>query len=399
MKHTVKTNKPASALSLKLPKADIDTLRRRLLRWFSAAQRKLPWRQSRDPYAIWLSEVMLQQTQVATVIPYYNTFLTRFPDIRSLARADITDVLTLWAGLGYYRRAHQLHAAARDILNNHGGVIPTEFDRLLNLPGFGPYTAGAVASIAFGQRVPAVDGNVLRVMTRLLADPRDIRRPAVQQDLRRTAETWIPPRRAGDFNQALMELGATICTPRNPRCLRCPLSTICRGHRNGDPAQFPRRGPTVDRRTLYLAAIAVTADRGELLMARRRSPGLWAGLWELPSITIPGPNAPPVREATRLADAKLGIHLAKLRRVSDIVHTLTHRHITVWIYRGRVASADRRRGNPVPAPKSTDYAEMYWAAQVDELPLSVMAEKQLSALRAAEADIPAARCVGETEDK
>ncbi len=192
MKQTLKKTNPGSAVKLNLCEADIQSLRRQLIRWFSAAKRNLPWRQHRDPYAIWLSEVMLQQTQVKTVIPYYNKFLTRFPDIRSLARADIAEVLTLWAGLGYYRRAHQLHAAARDILNHHGGVMPSEFDRLLSLPGFGPYTAGAVASIAFGQRVPAVDGNVLRVMTRLLADGRDIHQPAVQRDLRRTAETWEP---------------------------------------------------------------------------------------------------------------------------------------------------------------------------------------------------------------
>ncbi len=388
MKKRLKKQNPGSAFHLNLGDADIQSLRRRLIRWFSAAKRNLPWRQSRDPYAIWLSEVMLQQTQVATVIPYYNKFLTRYPDIRSLARADIAEVLTLWAGLGYYRRAHQLHAAACQILNNHGGVMPSEFDRLLSLPGFGPYTAGAVASIAFGQRVPAVDGNVLRVMTRLLADPRDIRRPAVQQDLRRTAETWIPPRRAGDFNQALMELGATICTPRSPRCPRCPLRAICRARRKGDPAQYPRRTPTVDRRTLYLAAIAVTDGNGNLFMAQRRSPGLWAGLWELPSVTTPGPNPPPARKVVKLAAEHHGIRLTAVRRVTDIVHILTHRHITVWIYQGRVATAVRKRGRPLPASTPTDYAATRWTPQPDGLPLSVLAEKQLAALRAAEADIP-----------
>ncbi len=388
MKQRLKKTNPGSALNLNLGEADIKSLRRRLIRWFSAAKRNLPWRQSRDPYAIWLSEVMLQQTQVATVIPYYNKFLTRFPDIRSLARADIAEVLTLWAGLGYYRRAHQLHAAARDILNNHGGVMPSEFDRLLNLPGFGPYTAGAVASIAFGKRVPAVDGNVLRVMTRLLADPRDIRRPAVQQDLRRTAETWIPTRRAGDFNQALMELGATICTPRNPRCPRCPLCAICRARRRGDPAQYPRRTPAVDRRTLYLAAIAVTDGSGNLFMAQRRSPGLWAGLWELPSVTTPGPTPPPAREMVKLAAEHHGLHLTAVRRVTDIVHILTHRHITVWVYQGRATGSVRKRGTLASPPTPTGYAATRWTAHPDGLPLSVLAEKQLAALRTAEADMP-----------
>ncbi len=398
MKQTLKKTNPGSAVKLNLCEADIQSLRRQLIRWFSAAKRNLPWRQHRDPYAIWLSEVMLQQTQVKTVIPYYNKFLTRFPDIRSLARADIAEVLTLWAGLGYYRRAHQLHAAARDILNHHGGVMPLEFDRLLSLPGFGPYTAGAVASIAFGQRVPAVDGNVLRVMTRLLADGRDIHQPAVQRDLRRTAETWVPPRRTGDFNQALMELGATICTPRNPICTRCPLGSICRARRKGDPAQFPRRTPTVDRRTLYLAAIAVTDGSGKLFMAQRRSPGLWAGLWELPSVTTPGPDAPHVREVIKLAAEHHGIHLTAVRRVTDIVHILTHRHITVWIYQGRAAGSGRKRGRPAPPPTPTDYAATCWTAHPDALPLSVLAEKQLAALRAAEADIPAAGCAGRGQE-
>lgn len=342
---------------------------------------------------------MLQQTQVATVIPYYNNFLTHFPDIRSLARADTADVLALWAGLGYYRRAHQLHAAAQIVLNNHGGMLPTEFDHLLSLPGLGPYTAGAVASIAFGRRVPAVDGNVLRVMTRLLADGRDIHQPTVQRDLRRTAETWVPPRRAGDFNQALMELGATICTARSPLCPRCPLRAICSARRSGDPTQYPVSTPAIDRRNLYMAAIAITSDNNELFMAQRRSPGLWAGLWELPAVTISGPKAPRIAELIRLARDKLGIQLAEANRVTDIRHTLTHRQITVWIYRGRAAAAGRKRGRPTPAATPTDYAAIRRATRPDELPLSVLAEKQLSALRLAEADIPAAGCAGGTNER
>ncbi len=381
--------------SVSVPPLDalaVRTLRRRLLRWFAAFQRDLPWRKTRDPYAIWISEVMLQQTQVATVIPYYNRFLIQLPDIKTLANADIEAVLALWAGLGYYRRAHQMHRAAREILVKHDGQLPSRFAELLRLPGFGPYTAGAVGSIAFGQRVPAVDGNVLRVMTRILADNRNIRAPETQREFRAAAQDWLPSRRVGAFNQALMELGATICTVRNPQCRICPLNAVCRSFQTGTPMQYPVRTRRETRRHLYLAAIFVVSDRNQVLMARRPSAGLWAGLWELPSLEVSGSAGPPGDRWAMQMGRELGIVLRHPQPVKRINHTLTHREITVWIYAGMVPGR-RDRGHHssvraairVPASGLWDhYADIQWMVDPHQLPLSVLAKKQLAAVQAPE---------------
>ena len=217
-------------------RSQIAALRRRLLAWYDKHRRRLPWRDldPPDPYATLVSEAMLQQTQVATVIPYYLRFMERFPTLGALAAADIDDVLSYWAGLGYYRRCHHLHSAARRMIEESGGVFPRELEAIRALPGVGRYTAGAIASIAFGIRAAAVDGNVRRVVSRV-SDWGDDNQPMKTHDgVWSIAERWVPRRRPGDFNQALMELGATICTPRNPDCLMCPLRRCCaHGHRTG----------------------------------------------------------------------------------------------------------------------------------------------------------------------
>jgi len=375
----------------------IKTLRFRLNCWFRSAHRTMPWRKTRDPYAIWLSEVMLQQTQVTTVIPYYNKFLTRFPDVKSLAMADIRDVLSLWAGLGYYRRAHQLHRSAREILEKHKGRLPSHYDALLQLPGFGPYTAGAVASIAFGEPVPAVDGNVLRVMTRILADPRDIQKPAAQRELRQRAAQWVPARNAGLFNQALMELGATVCTAQNPRCPVCPVRTLCRSYQAGNPTRYPFRNQRDARRRIYLAAIFACSPRGRVLMAERPASGLWAGLWELPSLSVPGTAAPVEYLWPAPALRKLGLTLAAPQPMTYINHTLTHREITAWLYHcsapaGTVDDMPRDRtltaADGMPEELSSSYIALQWVDNPFQLPLSVLARKQLDAAEAAGLIIP-----------
>jgi A/G-specific adenine glycosylase len=243
--------------------------RGRLLAWYRTHRRDLPWRRTRDPYAIWVSEIMLQQTRVATAIPYYERFLARFPDVHALARARVDDVLALWSGLGYYRRARHLHAAAR--LLARAGFPGTEGEWRA-LPGIGPYAAAAIASIAFGARAAAVDGNVVRVVSRLHA-LRDAR------GVRALAERWLSPRAPGDHNQAVMELGATVCTPRAPACPRCPLQSHCAG--KVAPLRYPaprRRPPAVEERL----SVALIARGGRLQLRRRPGHGLLAGMWELP---------------------------------------------------------------------------------------------------------------------
>jgi len=241
--------------------------RRRLLAWYRANRRDLPWRRTKDPYAIWVSEIMLQQTRVAAAIPYYERFLARFPDVFALAKARIDDVLALWSGLGYYRRARHLHAAAREVARS--GFPRTEA-QWRELPGIGPYAAAAISSIAFGERAAAVDGNVIRVLSRLHAK---------NGPVRELAREWLSLTSPGDFNQALMELGALVCTPRAPSCPRCPLTSSCKGRR--DPSRYPapRERPRTTEERLHVALIL---RDGKVQLRRRPAKGLLAGMWELP---------------------------------------------------------------------------------------------------------------------
>lgn len=255
-----------------------------LLAWYDARKRDLPWRRTSDPYRIWLSEIMLQQTRVATVIPYYETFVARFPDVRALASAEIDEVLALWSGLGYYRRARQLHAAAQQVVAE-GGTLPTTAAELSNLPGIGSYTSAAIASIAFGEVVPVMDGNVERVTSRLLARAEDPKRKAHRIPLVECALGLLDPARPGDGNQALMELGATVCRPTNPACLTCPLAEGCRGRGQPEAYPAPRRRRAVEK--VRLAVVLVRRPPKELLFFRRdHADELMAGLWELPNCPL-----------------------------------------------------------------------------------------------------------------
>jgi A/G-specific adenine glycosylase len=256
---------------------DVADVRRRLLDFFDGRRRQLPWRRNRDPYRVWVSEIMLQQTQVATVIPYYERWLRRFPDVAHLAEADEAAVLKAWEGLGYYTRARNLHRAARVVRERHRGRLPGDPEALRGLPGIGDYTAGAIASIAFGAAVPAVDANARRVLARLL----DLPRPSPAA-LRAEAARLVDPDRPGDFNQAVMELGALVCTPRSPRCDACPLAVHCLARRRGTQAlrPEPRRRPPVP--TYDVGTAIIVAPDGRLLLRRRASRGLLAGLWEFP---------------------------------------------------------------------------------------------------------------------
>lgn len=275
--------------------------RARLLAFFDTRARDLPWRRTSDPYAIWVSEVMLQQTRVDTVLPYYQRWLRRYPTAGALAEAPLQAVLKDWEGLGYYRRARLLHRAARIVRDRHGGRLPSDPDALRDLPGVGEYTAGAVASIAFQHVVPAVDGNVRRVLSRVmdLPDP-------TPGELRKVAAALVDPDRPGDFNQALMELGATVCTPRSPDCADCPLRQPCRARARGVQEERPaprQRGPVPERR--YGVAVAVHENGGAwwCVLAQRPPEGLLGGMWQFPSRRIEGEEERP-EAAPEVASAR-----------------------------------------------------------------------------------------------
>ena len=255
-----------------------------LLAWYDRHKRAMPWRDVPNPYRVWVSEIMLQQTRVETVIPYFERFLAALPDVAALAAAPEDQLLKLWEGLGYYSRARNLQRAARMVMEEHGGRLPADPAALLHLPGIGAYTAGAIASIAFDIPTPAVDGNVLRVVTRLTADPSDIGTEAFRREVAARLHPLIPLERPGDFTQAVMELGAIVCIPRpEPLCGECPLAELCQARGQGNPGDYPNRPSARPRREERMTVFALSSSAG-ILVRRRPQAGLLAGMWELPHL-------------------------------------------------------------------------------------------------------------------
>jgi A/G-specific adenine glycosylase len=357
-----------SSLRAPSPGLPAPRLRAALLGWYRRHRRDMPWRRTRDPYRVWVSEVMLQQTQVATATPYYERFVARFPGLRDLASAPLDDVLAAWAGLGYYRRARHLHEAARAVVREHGGRVPAEPGAFASLPGVGRYTVGAVLSIGFGARLPVLDGNVARVLARWTARPLQVKRPADAKLLWDMAAALVAEgpgaKHPGDWNQALMELGATVCTPRAPRCADCPVRRGCRAFALGTPDAFPpaaaRRAPERVRR-----AVAILARGGRLLVARREG-ALLDRLWEPPGVDL-GPR----EDAAASLEARLG-SLGVRAALSDsgtrVRHTITHRAIEVELWLAR-AKGPLRAGEALrwadPAARDlalTALARRAWAA-------------------------------------
>jgi A/G-specific adenine glycosylase len=315
------------------------SLRAALLGWFGLARRDLPWRRTRDAYAVWVSETMLQQTRVAVVVPYFERFLRELPTVRDLAEAPEERVLALWSGLGYYRRARMLHAAAKEVASAHDGVIPSAVDDLRRLKGVGAYTAGAVASIAFGRRAAVVDGNVARVLARLFAIEDDVKTARGNARLWQLAEKLVPDGDGdpGDWNQALMELGATICVPRAPRCEGCPASAHCAARAQGIAERLPRVAPKREPRPVCRVALVLASDRA-VLLARRRPDLLFGGLWEPPSAD----------GALAELAAELGVDPASLEQAGEVEHVLSHRRMRVEVARGPLPA---RRRWPLPGPE------------------------------------------------
>ncbi len=306
----------------------IAELRRALLLWFETHQRPTPWRENPDPYRVWVSEVMLQQTQTATVIPYFERFIARFPTVQALADAPLEEVLRYWEGLGYYSRARNLHRAAQLIAQN-GGQLPSTPDRLRELPGVGAYTAGAIASIAFQQPAPVVDGNVIRVLARLLWLKGDLKTHAALQRLWQLAEQLVDPERPGDFNQAMMELGSTVCVPLQPRCSECPVSHLCEAYQRGQPNAVPEPSRRTPPRKVVDVSAIIERD-GRFLLAQRAPDGLWGGLWEFPRATRDGRET--LETVAQRAAAQVGLQVEPRAAILCVKHTVTYFKIQLYGY-------------------------------------------------------------------
>ena len=328
----------------------LDAIAAPLLRWFHSEKRALPWREEPTPYRVWVSEIMLQQTRVEAVKPYFERFVAALPDVRALARADEDTLMKLWEGLGYYSRARHLQSAARLICSDHGGEIPARFDDLLALPGIGRYTAGAIASIAFGERRPAVDGNVLRVIMRLLACPADILKESTKRAVEEALITRLPED-AGNFNQALMELGALICLPRGAaHCPSCPLERLCLAKEANLQAELPQKTPPKRRRTEKLT-IFLLAKNGKIALEKRPAQGLLAGLWGFPAME----GHLKKKEAEEALQA-IGLIPAKLHALPTAQHIFSHITWQMVGWRVELAEPLSEGGTSVPtsAPASSE---------------------------------------------
>lgn len=305
--------------------AEYPQIRRKLLAWYRRHKRDLPWRRTRDPYAIWISEIMLQQTRVEAVIPYFERFLGRFPGIAALARAPQDDVLAAWSGLGYYRRARHLHAAAKEMFASYEGKFPQGQEEIRALPGIGPYTAGAILSIAFEKRAPILDGNVIRLLTRLFAIPGDPNQSDVRRKLWTLAEEILPREGVRDFNQALMELPALVCTPRSPRCGECPLATFCIARKKGQAERFPQKAPKAPAKSVSLA-FACTRRQGKFLLQRRQESPM-EGMWEFPAF-----------------GSQFGIEVSGWIPLGETKHSIMDRRITARYFLGEFREGECKGG-------------------------------------------------------
>jgi A/G-specific adenine glycosylase len=351
---------------------DLSTLHDNLIQWFEEHKADLPWRNTGDPYAIWLSEIMLQQTQVATVIPYFERFLARFPTVQALAAASLDQVLRLWQGLGYYSRARNLHRAANMIVTEHGGSLPVNLATLRRLPGIGRYTAGAIGSLAFGLDAPVLDGNVIRILTRLFDIDDDVGQTATRNSLWTLAEEILPSGQAGPWNEGLMELGRRICTPKNPSCGACPVRRHCKAQQR--EIQHLRPAKTARPRTPHFEVTAAVIERadGHMLIAQRPLDGMLGGLWEFPG----GKREP----GETLADClrreireELGIDISVGEQIGVINHAYTHGRITLYAF-----ACEHIAGEP----RALECADWAWASlgELDQFAFPVTDQKIIAML-------------------
>ncbi|MBC8044220.1 MAG: A/G-specific adenine glycosylase [Rhizobacter sp.] len=326
-----------------------------LIKWFEQSKRDLPWRKTNDPYRIWISEVMLQQTQVATVIPYYHRFLEKFPDVRSLASAPQGDLMKAWEGLGYYARARNLQHAAKEIVSKYGGTLPRTQEALRTLKGFGPYTSASVASIAFGADAAAVDGNVIRVIARLRAIKEDVRLQPTKDAVQQIAGELLPHGKAGAFNEAMMELGATVCTPKRPNCDGCPVSEHCIAYQTNQVEKFPVKSKLAVA-PHYHIAVGVVWREDHVLIALRQAEGLLGNLWEFPGGKVKAGETLATC-CRREVEEETGLKVMVQAEFIAVKHAYTHFKITLHAFRCEYVSGEA-------APKQSQ--EIRWV-KPDEL--------------------------------
>ena len=329
-------------------KSEIPTLRKKILSWYSKNKRSLPWRQNKNPYRIWISEIMLQQTQVVTVIPYYKRWMKSFPTISSLAKAPLDKVLKHWEGLGYYSRARNIHKTAKEIVSNHKGKFPKEFDEILKLPGIGRYSAGAITSIAFDAPNPVLDGNVIRVITRLFAVKENVSDQKVINKLWKKSEELLSPRNPGDFNQAMMEIGALICTPTSPLCTKCPLKRNCKAHLKGKEESFPVK--TKIQYEKMDVAIGIIRRKGKILIQKRPLKSRMGGLWEFPGGKLEKDEKPETGLVRELRE-ELDVQIKVGKKYQTIRHAYTRFRVTLHPFECTI-----KKGNPKPISSS----ELNW---------------------------------------
>ena len=362
---------------------ELAAFRKLLLAWFHQFQRDLPWRGTKEPYRIWLSEIMLQQTRVAAVIPYYEKFLQRFPDVHALPAAPQEEVLRLWSGLGYYSRARNLQKAAQQIVVKHGGQFPTHMEDVLNLPGIGNYTAAAILSIAFGEKHAVLDGNVARVLARLGALRGDLREPRRWRKLQKTADALLDPRSPGDWNQAMMELGATVCTPKSPQCLLCPVAPFCQARKLGITDDLPqkRKKRTTVQITLVAAVFADKNGRTLLLPPPQEKneaslvdfiPTIVSRLWHFPTISVNGDPAAKLRAFLKRFLPRERMAKWKLAPADKVRHAVTYRDITIFPFRINLKKLPR-----IPGAK---HAALH---EISALPISNLTRKVAQSAEAA----------------
>jgi A/G-specific adenine glycosylase len=346
---------------------------RKLLAWFAVHRRPLPWRAAYDPYAIWIAEVMLQQTQVNTMLPYYHRWMERFPDTASVTRAHSDELLKCWEGMGYYQRVRHIQQTARIVMREYGGALPDDYQELLRLPGIGRYTAGAIASLAFNREYPAVDGNVERIFARLFDLESSVKESPNRSLIWTVAKTLIPAGRARDFNQALMELGALVCVRKKPRCHECPLYLLCRAYQ----LETVDRRPVTTRKTIITAleaALGILIEDGRVFIQKRPNSGLMAGLWEFPGGKLRAGEAPEEALRRELME-ELGIEVDGLAKVAVIKHGYTRFRVTLHCF---VCKPLAR--NPRPQPRAAVDSRWVSVAELENYAFPAANQKLLEIL-------------------
>jgi A/G-specific adenine glycosylase len=324
--------------SLLLNKFNVTAFQEDLLSWYNEIHRDLPWRKDQDPYKIWVSEIMLQQTRVDTVIPYFEKFMEKFPSIHDLANAEEETVLKAWEGLGYYSRARNLHSAVKEVSEKYGGEVPNEPKEIATLKGVGPYTAGAISSIAFGLPEPAVDGNVMRVLSRILLIKEDISKPKARSIFEQAVRRMISKENPSHFNQALMELGALVCTPRSPSCLLCPVQTHCHGFQEGIQDELPVKKKKSKVKTVLIAVAVLMNPKGEVLIHKRPSTGLLANLWQFPNHETVSKGTDQTEQLERYLQEQFAIKAQMEAHVVNFQHIFSHLKWNLAVYMGKTTA-------------------------------------------------------------